>query len=78
MRRNGTSIALGDSFEVVLRLDEWLAHVGIACARRYVAAADTLANCELLLRVWPRAARECANWHGVQALAARQRWGARR
>ncbi|HYF18859.1 MAG TPA: hypothetical protein VEA40_13405, partial [Ramlibacter sp.] len=62
MRRNGTSIALGDSFEVVLRLDEWLAHVGIACARRHEAAADSRAkaNCCCACGRAPR-----ANWHGV-------------
>jgi DNA polymerase III subunit epsilon len=59
-------------------LDEWMAHFGIVCARRHEAAADTLAECELLLRVWPRAARECSDWRGVAALAARQRWTARR
>ncbi len=55
-------------------LDEWMRHFGIACAVRHQAAADTLAECELLLRVWPRVAAQCADWDGVQRLARQQRW----
>lgn len=55
-------------------LDEWMAHFGIRCAARHQAAADTLAECELLLRIWPRVAAECSDWAGVQRLAARHRW----
>ena len=55
-------------------LDEWMAHFGIQCAARHQAAADTLAECELLLRVWPKVAAECASWRDVQRLAARHRW----
>ena len=58
-------------------LDEWLAHFGIVCANRHQAAADTLAECELLLRIWPRVATQCARWQDVEKLAARQRWIAR-
>lgn len=58
-------------------LDEWMAHFGIHCAVRHQAAADTLAECELLLRVWPRVATQCTDWAGVQRLAAQQRWIAR-
>lgn len=58
-------------------LDEWLAHFGIACAARHQAAADTLAECELLLRVWPGIAAECANWRQVERFAAHHRWVAR-
>jgi len=58
-------------------LDEWMAHFGITCAVRHQAAADTLAECELLQRVWPRVAAQCRNWRGVQRLAAQQRWIAR-
>ena len=58
-------------------LDEWLDHFGIACAVRHQAAADTLAECELLLRIWPRIAPQCRNWRDVERLAARQRWIAR-
>jgi DNA polymerase-3 subunit epsilon len=43
-------------------LDEWMAHFGITCAVRHQAAADTLAECELLQRVWPRVAPQCRDW----------------
>lgn len=55
-------------------LDEWLAHFGIRCAARHQAAADALAECELLLRIWPRVAAECSGWRDVQRLASRHRW----
>jgi len=58
-------------------LDDWMAHFGIVCAVRHQAAADTLAECELLLRIWPRVAAQCANWRDVEKLAARHRWVAR-
>lgn len=58
-------------------LDEWMGHFGIECAVRHQAAADTLAECELLLRVWPRVAAQCGRWADVQRLAAQQRWIAR-
>lgn len=58
-------------------LDEWMAHFGITCAVRHQAAADTLAECELLQRVWPRVAPQCKDWRGVQKLAEQQRWIAR-
>lgn len=58
-------------------LDEWMAHFGIQCAVRHQAAADTLAECELLLRIWPRVAAQCrgdGRWRSVERLAAQQRW----
>lgn len=55
-------------------LDAWMAHFGIRCAARHQAMADSLAECDLLLRIWPRVARECAGWRDVQKLAARHRW----
>lgn len=55
-------------------LDEWMAHFGIECTVRHQAAADTLAECELLLRVWPRMASQCRNWADVERLARQQRW----
>lgn len=58
-------------------LDEWLAHFGIVCANRHQAAADTLAECELLLRIWPQMAGQCKRWRDVEKLAAQQRWIAR-
>ena len=59
-------------------LDEWMAHFGIRCAARHQAMSDSLAECDLLLRIWPRVARECTGWRDVQRLAARHRWVARR
>lgn len=58
-------------------LDEWVAQFGIRCAARHQAMADTLAECELLLRIWPRVAGECAGWRDVERLAAHHRWIAR-
>jgi DNA polymerase III subunit epsilon len=55
-------------------LDEWLNHFGIVCAARHQAAADTWAECELMLRIWPRIARECQGWEQVVRLAAQHRW----
>jgi DNA polymerase-3 subunit epsilon len=61
--------------EVAARsLDEWLAHFGLRCAARHQAMADTLAECDLLLRIWPRVAAECGCWRDVERLAARHRW----
>jgi DNA polymerase-3 subunit epsilon len=58
-------------------LDDWMNHFGIHCAVRHQAAADTLAECELLQRIWPKVAPQCANWRDVQRLAAQHRWLAR-
>lgn len=55
-------------------LDEWMAHFGITCPNRHQAAADTLAECDLLLRVWPKVAAECRQWRDVQRLARQRRW----
>jgi DNA polymerase-3 subunit epsilon len=58
-------------------LDEWMAVFGIRCAARHRAAADALAEAELLLRIWPPVAAECRSWKDVRRLAARHRWLAR-
>lgn len=55
-------------------LDDWMAHFGIQCPRRHQAAADTLAECDLLLRIWPVLSRQCSSWRDVQRLAAQRRW----
>jgi DNA polymerase-3 subunit epsilon len=56
-------------------LDEWLAHFAIPCLQRHQAIADTLATAELLLRLWPRLAREGGTDAGSLArLAAARRW----
>lgn len=55
-------------------LDDWMAHFGIHCAVRHQAAADTLAECELLQHIWPRVAAQCKSWADVQRLASQHRW----
>ena len=55
-------------------LDDWMSHFGIACAVRHQAAADTLAECELLQRIWPKLAPQCSSWRELQGLAAQHRW----
>jgi DNA polymerase-3 subunit epsilon len=57
-------------------LDEWMQALGIHCAVRHQAAADTLATAELLLKLWPPLLAELPQprWHAVQALAAQRRW----
>lgn len=55
-------------------LDDWMAHFGIHCAVRHQAAADTLAECELLQRIWPKVSAQCKNWGDVQRLALQHRW----
>lgn len=58
-------------------LDEWMGYFGISCAVRHQAAADTLAECEVLQRIWPRIVAQCTCWHEVERLARQQRWIAR-
>lgn len=61
-------------------LDEWMAHFGIVCLNRHQAAADTLAECELLQHIWPRVAAQCGpkgRWAAVEKLARQHRWVAR-
>lgn len=55
-------------------LDDWMAHFGIHCAVRHQAAADTLAECELLQFIWPKVRAQCSNWAGVERLARQHRW----
>jgi DNA polymerase-3 subunit epsilon len=57
-------------------LDEWMEALGIRCAVRHQAAADTLATAELLLRLWPRVLeqREGGDWRALSRLAAQRRW----
>ena len=55
-------------------LDDWLRHFKIECSVRHQAAADTLAECELLQRIWPRIAAQCHQWQDVQTLASQHRW----
>ena len=58
-------------------LDEWMAKLGITCAQRHQAAADTLATAELLLKLWPAALRELGHpvrFEPARRLAARRNW----
>lgn len=58
-------------------LDDWLARLGIECPARHQAAADCLAECELLQRVWPQLLRELGrdrSWAGLQRLERAGRW----
>jgi DNA polymerase-3 subunit epsilon len=55
-------------------LDDWLHHFKIECSVRHQAAADTLAECELLQRIWPRIASQSRQWQDVQNLASQHRW----
>jgi len=58
-------------------LDDWMDYFGISCAVRHQAAADTMAECELMQRIWPKVAVSCSKWRDVQKLAAQHRWLAR-
>lgn len=58
-------------------LDDWMSHFGITCAVRHQAAADTLAECDLLQRIWPTVASQCTQWRDVQRLAELHQWLAR-
>jgi DNA polymerase-3 subunit epsilon len=57
-------------------LDEWMAALGVFCAVRHQAAADTLATAELLLKLWPRVIeqRQGDDWRSLARLASQRRW----
>ncbi len=57
-------------------LDEWMDALGVRCAVRHQAAADTLATAELLLKLWPQvlAQRQGEDWRALARLAAQRRW----
>jgi DNA polymerase-3 subunit epsilon len=38
------------------------------------AAADTLVECELLQRIWPKVAAQCTQWRDVRRLAELHQW----
>ena len=55
-------------------LDEWMNYFGITCTVRHQAAADTLAECEVLLRIWPRLVTQSKSWKDIERLAHMERW----
>jgi DNA polymerase-3 subunit epsilon len=57
-------------------LDEWMAELGIVCAARHEAAADTMATAELLQRLAPRLSVEIGRggFAAAQRLAHNRRW----
>ncbi len=55
-------------------LDDWMNYFGINCAVRHQAAADTLAECELLQRIWPKVSAQSSQWNDVKKLADQHRW----
>jgi DNA polymerase-3 subunit epsilon len=58
-------------------LDDWMAQMGITCATRHQAAADTLATAELLLKLWPAVRHELGNNVGfaaVKRLSNQRKW----
>ncbi|MFM2111350.1 MAG: hypothetical protein RLZZ271_10 [Pseudomonadota bacterium] len=58
-----------------MALDGWLCRYGIQCTVRHDAAADTLATCELLMRLWRRIdLRRGTAWQALQRTAADARF----
>ena len=57
-----------------LGLDDWLHFFGIECAVRHQAAADTLATCELLLRLWAGIKNEAKSFYELKNLANLGHW----
>ena len=57
-------------------LDEWMQALGVNCAVRHQAAADTLATAELLLKLWPalRAEFPRPSFRSAMGLAEQRRW----
>jgi DNA polymerase III subunit epsilon len=55
-------------------LDEWMRFLGVQCLARHRASADTLAECEVLMRIWPKLVKQCRSWADVKALAKNRRW----
>lgn len=55
-------------------LDEWLAHYRLPCLARHDAAADALAECDLLQRVWPTLAKDCRSWQDLDRRTRDRQW----
>jgi len=55
-------------------LDQWMEHLGIECAVRHQAAADTFATAELMLQTWPRLKPLAPRIDLIEKLARESRW----
>jgi len=57
-------------------LDEWMQRMGIRCAQRHRAVADTLATAELLQMLWPRVMAQSrdGSFDAVARFASQRRW----
>ena len=52
-------------------MDDWMRHMGIECAVRHQAAADTYATAEILMQIWPQLRRSAPGVQEVHDLAKR-------
>ena len=55
-------------------LDQWMEHLGIECAVRHQAAADTFATAELILQCWPKLQSLASTIDLIEKLARESRW----
>jgi DNA polymerase-3 subunit epsilon len=55
-------------------LDQWMGHLGIECAVRHQAAADTFATAELMLQIWPKLKPLAPTIDLIEKLARESRW----
>jgi DNA polymerase-3 subunit epsilon len=55
-------------------LDQWMAYLGIECAVRHQAAADTFATAELILQCWPKLKSLASTIDLIEKLAREFRW----
>jgi DNA polymerase-3 subunit epsilon len=55
-------------------LDQWMGHLGIECAVRHQAAADTFATAELMLQIWPKLKSMAPTIDLIEKLARESRW----
>ena len=55
-------------------LDQWMGHLGIECAVRHQAAADTFATAELMLQIWPKLKPWASTIDLIEKLARESRW----
>ena len=50
-------------------MDDWMRHMGIECAVRHQAAADTYATAEMMMQIWPHLKRSAASIEEIYDLA---------